>query len=198
MGGKPGKRVGVDVQDVPDPVHHANLVIQLHHEDLPAAGDLARRQDAKDRPVPALHACQEIGVKVTDDILDFVLLVDKRYLGILAEDPLRDALVDRFGHDVRTGTGNDPQAHLRSQVQEAGQVAHRVSVTVEIESAFFHLVPAPGDVRCQGVESCRFQQAQAVAPLVGRRAVIMEFAGLHQDRLVVDPELTISCNEFTH
>ncbi len=157
IGSETGHGVGIGVQDVAHPLDHAHFVVQLDHDDLAAARDLARGQHAEDGFVPILDTGQEVGMEVADHVLDFAVLADKGHLRVSGEDPGRDTFVDGFGHDVGAGTGDDEEAHFGGEVEETGQVAHGMAVTVEVGLAFFELVPEPGDVGGQGVETGRLE-----------------------------------------
>lgn len=141
IGGEAVEGVRVGVEDVADPVGHPDFVVELDHDDAAAFCDLARCQHGKDGLVPRFDAGEKIRVQVADDILCLLVLVDKSHLRVIRKHPGGDALVDRFGHDVGAGAGDEPEPHVAGEIEETGQVAQGVAVTVYIGHTFCELMP---------------------------------------------------------
>ena len=172
---------------------HAHLVVHLPHNDPPASRDLPGGQDGEHGSVPFLHAGQEIRVQIAGQVLDLFVLADKGGLWVASEQPRRNALVNRLRHDVRPWARDDQKAHVGREVEEPGQIAHRMAVAVEVGHALVKLVPEPGDVGSDGIQAGLFQQAQPVGPLVLWRAEIMELPA--SIRLTVEPKMSIFYRE---
>ncbi len=134
-------------------------------------------------------------MQITGDILHLTVLCDECGLRVLAEHPRRDAFVDRLRHDIRPRSRDDVQSHVGGQIKKTCQIAQRVRIAVKIGHIGLRLMPQPRDIGRHGIKSGLFQQVQAVLPLVNRRAEVMKFPGMDEQRLIIQPELAVFCNK---
>ena len=192
------ERVGVRVEMVGDPLQHPHLVVELDHDDVAAARHLARRQHLEHALIPARDAGAKIRVHVAGEAPDRVVRRDEQAVRMIVEHPIRDSLVRGLGHDVGPRAGDDPEPHLGREIEEAGQVAHRMGRAGDIDGAFGHLVPEPRDVSGQRVEAGFTQTFEPGAPLISRSAEVMKLARLQHHGLIIDQELTIGHFECRH
>ncbi len=147
--------------------------------------DVKRNQHGEHRLIPPLDTAQKIGMQIAHNILRLAVLPDECRLRVLAEDPRRHALVDRLRHDVRSRSGNDVKAHLGGEIEESGEVAHGVRVTVHIGHVRLRLMPQPRDIGGDRVETGIAQQTEPVRPLVNRGAEIVKFPRVNEQRLII-------------
>jgi len=107
-------RIWVDIDDIAHPGNHAHFVIELSHDDLSAPRNLPWREHLKHSLVPLLYASLELRVQVAHHVLRLAILADESGARVLGEDPIRNAFMGGFCHDVGPRADDDIQAHAGS------------------------------------------------------------------------------------
>ena len=145
----------------------AVLVLHLHHHHVAAAAGLALGDHGDQLVEPGVDELQVGGVAVAQAQV------------AVGEDPAGEAAVLPFGADVRAGAHDRVEPLLGGEVEEASQIGE----PLEGGDLAGGLVHVPGHVGLHRVAAHRDQAAQAVPPLCGVDAEVVERPGDHQVRL---------------
>ena len=157
----------------------AVLVLDLQQDDRTAAVDLQRRDDVHD------------GAQVVGD-RRHVARFERADADLgVAEEPCRESAAVELGADVGAGAHDRVQALFLHLAQETGEV----EPPGRVEHARLGAVLVPGDVGLDRVEAHHAPHADAVAPLVGVDAEVMQGSGDHPVRLAVQKEVVLTDRE---
>ena len=142
----------------------AVLVLHLHHDHVASAGGLPGGDHGDQQVEPRVDKRQVAGI------------ADPQAQVAVAQDPAGEPAVLPLGADVGARPHNRIQPLLPGDVQEAAQVAD----AGEAGGLRGGLVHVPGHVGLHRVAAHRDQAAQAVAPLLGVHAEVVDGTGDHQ------------------
>ncbi len=158
----------------------AVLVLHLHHDDTAAVGAEVGTDTAEELGVVGAHLIQVQGI-----------VTAQGDMGVL-EQPGGQAAEFPLGADVRTGTEDDVEPQLLGGLDEAGNVQH----IREIEDALFSLVEVPAAVGLHGVKAAGLQLGEAIRPVLGAGAVVVDGARNDGVGLAVQEKLPVVVGKF--
>ncbi len=159
----------------------AVLVLDLHQDHRPTVVDLPRCDDV-------VHAAQVGGHLGEEGRSGGAQSFDA------AREPHRQSAVVPLGADVGAGAHDRVEALRLHQVEESPQIVPSTSVPLSAP----RFVRVPGDVGLDRVQSHQPGFADAVAPLVGVHAEVVDGAGDHLVRLSVAEEVGVAEGEGGH
>lgn len=157
----------------------AVLVLDLHEDDGAAAVDLQRRDDLE-------HLSQ-----VGRDGGEVARLARAHAYAGFAQQPAGQPSPVELGADV----GARPHDRVHALGLHLAQEPGEVEAPRRVEDALLGGVLVPRDVRLDGVESHHPAHADAVAPLVGVHAEVVQRARDHTVRAAVEQEVVVSDGE---
>ena len=152
------------------------FVLDLHHDDGASlvdgeVGNLFGHLRLED-----LQALHEVGVEFTQTNI------------LLLEQPPWQTAHLPFGTNVRTGTKDDIHAVLLSQLDESAEVV----VLGEVEHTFLLLMNVPEHIEAQRIHAECLTHLDTMFPIGTRDAWIMYFGSLHDERLAIEQEGSLS------